>query len=164
MSLYTDANRARAAAIDAEAAKLQKLVNEKQAKYVDVAFEKELEKFPADMRSGLRLAFRTPEATRTTDQKTLDVARRETRDLVESEVRECGAEVIALREDRSPAQAGLEAFEAQLLEQPLVVVHREAPVRVVVCHVLRRGRTPVAALLAVGAGESLHASGLKTMK
>src|SRR4029079_11103357 len=42
------------------------------------------------------------------------------------------AEALPLAEDRDPGQAGLEAFEAQLLEQPRVGVDRAAPLVVVV--------------------------------
>ena len=71
ISLYTDIDRAKAAEIDAEAGKLQTAYNEKQAKLVDEAFEKALEKFPEDQRSTFRAAFKTPDDKRTDDQKKL---------------------------------------------------------------------------------------------
>ena len=46
VSLYTEADRAKATAIEAEAAKLQAAVNEKQQKFVEAVFEKELQKVP----------------------------------------------------------------------------------------------------------------------
>src|SRR3954453_10299659 len=42
VSLYTDADRAKAAAVDAEAAKMQAELTQKQTAAVRVAFEKEL--------------------------------------------------------------------------------------------------------------------------
>ncbi len=74
VSLFTDADRAKASAIEAEAAKMQTAVNEKQQKYVEAAFEKELTKFPEDQRTGLRTAFRTPAAKSTEEQKKLVAA------------------------------------------------------------------------------------------
>src|SRR5262249_33539153 len=74
VSLYSDADRARAAAVDAEAAKMQVEFVEKQRKYVRVAFEKELTKFPAGQRDSLRAAFDTPADKRTGEQKKLVAA------------------------------------------------------------------------------------------
>lgn len=71
VSLSTDADRARAAAIEAEAAKLQADHNEKQGRHVRAAFDRELARFPADERDRLRAAFDTPDAQRTPDQKKL---------------------------------------------------------------------------------------------
>ena len=71
VSLYTDADRAKAAAIDAEAATLQAEVNKKQQKYVEDAFLKELAKFPAEARDSLRSAFQTPGPKRTPEQEKL---------------------------------------------------------------------------------------------
>jgi mono/diheme cytochrome c family protein len=71
VSLYTDADRARSAAIEADAAKMDQRLNEKQSKYVTAAFEKELTKFPAEQRDKLRSAFQVPDVKRTVDQKKL---------------------------------------------------------------------------------------------
>ncbi|WP_397571458.1 PSD1 and planctomycete cytochrome C domain-containing protein [Schlesneria sp. T3-172] len=71
VSLYTDADRAKAAEIDAEANKLQAVYNEKQARMVAEAFEKALEKFPEDQRDALRTAFKTPDDKKTDEQKQL---------------------------------------------------------------------------------------------
>ena len=70
----------------------------------------------------------------------VDVARRETRDAVEVEALERGAEVVALGEDGPPAQAGLEALETQLLEQAPVIVHRKSPFGVVIGEVVGQPR------------------------
>src|SRR5581483_6709427 len=71
VSLYTDADKARAAAIEAEAGKLQADLNDKQQKYVRAAFEKELEKFPEEEQDDLLEAFDTPAEKRTAEQNKL---------------------------------------------------------------------------------------------
>ncbi len=71
VSLYTDADRAKAAEVEADAGKLQAAYNEKQAKLVSEAFDKALEKFPEDQREVLREAFKTPDDKRTDEQKKL---------------------------------------------------------------------------------------------
>jgi hypothetical protein len=86
-------------------------------------------------------------------QQPLHVARTEARHLVDVKVCERLAEILALGEDRAPAQPRLEAFEAQLLEQAAVVLDREAPLIVVIRQVLRRGQAPSASQLAIGSGE-----------
>src|SRR4030095_4407909 len=78
------------------------------------------------------------------------VAGRETGDFVDVEIGERGAKILALGEDGSPAQARLKSLETQFLEQTSIIRHREAPLLVVIGEELRRGRTPAAALLAVG--------------
>jgi hypothetical protein len=70
VSLYTDADRAKAAA-SAEADKMQTEFNEKQRAAVRAAFEKELEKFPEAERDALKAAFDAPDAKRTAEQKKL---------------------------------------------------------------------------------------------
>ena len=69
--------------------------------------------------------------------------------LLDVEAGEGAAEVLALPQDRQPRQAGLKAFEADLLEQARVVGDRPAPFAVVVGGVLGRARAPEAAALAV---------------
>jgi hypothetical protein len=71
ISLYTDADRARAAAVEAEAARMQAAYNDKQAQLVEREFEVELAKFPEDQREKLRAAIKTPEDKRTPEQKVL---------------------------------------------------------------------------------------------
>ncbi|HBH52677.1 MAG TPA: hypothetical protein DDY91_12390 [Planctomycetaceae bacterium] len=71
VSLYTDADRAKAAAVDAEAQTMQVAFNEKQSKMVMEAFEKNLEKFPEDLRGPLREAYTTPGDKRNDAQKKL---------------------------------------------------------------------------------------------
>ena len=71
ISLYTDAEIAKAAEINTEAAKLSTTYNEKQTKFVDEAFEKTLEKFPEEQREALRTAFKTPKDKRTEEQTKL---------------------------------------------------------------------------------------------
>ncbi|MFO0807694.1 MAG: PSD1 and planctomycete cytochrome C domain-containing protein [Gemmataceae bacterium] len=71
VSLYTDADRAKAAAVDAAAATMQKEHDAKQTAAVKAAFEKELAKFPEDARDDLKAAFETADAKRTDEQKML---------------------------------------------------------------------------------------------
>jgi hypothetical protein len=71
VSLYTAADRTRAAAIDAEALRLQKAVDAKTQKSVAAALEKELLKVPEPLRSALRAARDAPTEKRTLEQKKL---------------------------------------------------------------------------------------------
>ncbi|HXD89152.1 MAG TPA: DUF1549 and DUF1553 domain-containing protein, partial [Urbifossiella sp.] len=71
VSLYTDADRAKAAALDAEANKMQTEFKAVQTAAVREAFEKALEKFPAKERPALKAAFDAAAAQRTAEQKKL---------------------------------------------------------------------------------------------
>jgi hypothetical protein len=84
-------------------------------------------------------------------EQAVDVALGETRDPVEAEVMKRGAEVRALGHDRAPAQSGLEAFQAQFLEQATIVADRVAPFRIVVAEKFRRGSGPAASQPAIAA-------------
>src|SRR5262249_44363898 len=62
------------------------------------------------------------------------------RDLLRIESIECYAIGVALTEDRFPAQARLSAFEDEELKQPPILMHRHAPLFVVVGdHQIGRG-------------------------
>lgn len=71
VSLYTDADRKKAADIEAEAKKLSDEKAAKQKQYIDEALTKHLEKFDAELRGKLREAFDTPKDKRTPEQKKL---------------------------------------------------------------------------------------------
>jgi len=71
VSLATDADRAKSAAIEAEAQALQNQYNEKVTRVVDAIREKEILKFPAEQQEPLRVAFSTPADKRTPEQKQL---------------------------------------------------------------------------------------------
>ncbi len=71
VSLYTDSDRARAAAIEAEVQKLATAIEAKTQKYLAEALEKELAKFPPEMRGKLRDARNAPEGKRSDEQKRL---------------------------------------------------------------------------------------------
>jgi hypothetical protein len=71
ISLYSDADRARAAAIEAEAQAIQRDLDSKTARFVAAATEKELAKFPEDVRCKLRAALDTPAEKRADEQKSL---------------------------------------------------------------------------------------------
>ncbi|HEX4610656.1 MAG TPA: PSD1 and planctomycete cytochrome C domain-containing protein [Urbifossiella sp.] len=69
VSLYTAADRAKAAAVEAEAAALDKDRLAKQTEFIAATFEKELAKLPEDRRAAAKAARDTPEAKRTAEQK-----------------------------------------------------------------------------------------------
>jgi hypothetical protein len=71
VSLYTDADRARVAAISAEAGKAGAAYAEKQRKYIARALDKELSKFEAPLAKQLKGAYDTPAAKRSAEQKSL---------------------------------------------------------------------------------------------
>jgi len=71
ISLYTDADRAKAAEVEARAAEMTTARNAKQAEYMAAALAQELEKHPAEMRDALRSAYQTAEAERTPEQVAL---------------------------------------------------------------------------------------------
>src|SRR5262249_51643101 len=87
-----------------------------------------------------------------------DVARAEAGDALEREVREHLPEPRALPEDGQPREPRLEPLEADLLEEPPVLAHGEAPLAIVVGDVEQVGPAPRAARAAVGrALEDVHA-------
>ncbi len=71
VSLWTDADRAKAAEVDAEAAKVRAERNAKQAVYMEEALDKELTKYDDELQGALRLAYKTPADKRTAEQKRL---------------------------------------------------------------------------------------------
>jgi hypothetical protein len=82
-------------------------------------------------------------------QQTLDSLRVEPSHGVDVEGLEGAPEVLAFAEDGEPAQSRLETFEAELLEQAIVVGDRAAPFEVVVRPVQRIACAPPAASDAV---------------
>src|SRR5712671_979935 len=70
-------------------------------------------------------------------EQTRDVALGEARDPVEIEIMEGGTEILALGEDRAPAQSGLKTLQVQFLEQAPIVIDRKAPFGVVIGEKLR---------------------------
>jgi hypothetical protein len=71
VSLYTDADRAKAAQIEGEAGVLQQALSAKTQTFLTTALEKELLKFPEDARGPLRDAYNAPADKRTAEQKKL---------------------------------------------------------------------------------------------
>ncbi len=71
ISLWTDADRAKAAEVDAEAAPVANQRNAKQTAYMDEALEKELTQYDDELQGALRLAYYTPVAARIAEQKKL---------------------------------------------------------------------------------------------
>jgi hypothetical protein len=86
-------------------------------------------------------------------QQAGDVLVAEARDFVEIEAGEGLPEILALSQDRQPRQAGLEAFEADLLIEAKIVGDRPTPFAVVVGRVFGRATLPEAARPAVLAGD-----------
>jgi hypothetical protein len=82
--------------------------------------------------------------------------RREARDALEVEARERASEGLSLAEDSQPAQTRLEAFEADFLEQPMIVGDRTSPLGVVVRPVVFTTDAPPASWPAVGSGEHVR--------
>src|SRR6185295_14347318 len=83
-------------------------------------------------------------------QETRHVARPEPGDAIDVEPGKRLAERGALAENRQPAQAGLKAFEADLLEEAAIVGDRRPPFLVVIGHVERVVARPPAAGETVG--------------
>lgn len=71
ISLYTEADRKRAAEIEAEAAELGKERGRKQAEFIRQALDQELMKYEEPLRTQLREAYDTPGNKRTDEQKAL---------------------------------------------------------------------------------------------
>ena len=71
LSLYTDADRERAAAVAQAVAAMQAEYDAKQQRFVAEALEKELEKYPEPQRSELRQACHTPAEQRSEQQRAL---------------------------------------------------------------------------------------------
>lgn len=69
VSLYAEADRAKAAEIEAEAATVATERGKKQSEYITAALDKELEKFDPPLRDSFRAAYFTPENKRTPEQQ-----------------------------------------------------------------------------------------------
>lgn len=71
ISLYTAADKKKAAEVEAEAAEIDKKRVQKQNEFIAATFEKELGKLPKEMQTEARVARDTPEAKRSPAQKKL---------------------------------------------------------------------------------------------
>ena len=71
VTLYTDADRAKAAEVESEAQKVAAEKNVKQTKYIAEALDKELLKYDKALQPKLRAAYETAGAKRTDEQKAL---------------------------------------------------------------------------------------------
>lgn len=71
VSLYTNADRAKAAEIETEASKIEEERNKKRDEYLAQALDKELEKYDEPLKTQLREAYKTPGGKRTDEQKTI---------------------------------------------------------------------------------------------
>ena len=73
VSLYTEADRTKAAELNTAANKVAAEKGKKQTEYVAAALDKELEKFDASLRDSYRVAYYTPGDKRTEEQKEIFV-------------------------------------------------------------------------------------------
>jgi hypothetical protein len=71
ISLYTDSDRARARKVESEAQTLEQAYQARTRILLDKALEKELGKFPPDLRGKLKSAYRTGTESRSAEQKKL---------------------------------------------------------------------------------------------
>ena len=71
VSLYTDSDRARAAEVEQSAGQLAAEREKMQAEFLRTAIEKELQKFPEELRGPLKEAYDTPGDKRTPEQQKL---------------------------------------------------------------------------------------------
>ncbi len=71
ISLYSDADRKRAAEIEKEAQAILATRSKKQQQFIDAVFERELAKLPQELRPSVRKARETPAQKRTAEQKSL---------------------------------------------------------------------------------------------
>lgn len=71
ISLYTDADRQRAAEIEEQAKKIEADRNQKQEEFIQKTLEKELAKLPAELHAALREARSTPKQQRNPEQQKL---------------------------------------------------------------------------------------------
>lgn len=135
ISLYSDPDRAQAAAIETKAAAMQAEYNALQQKYVSAAFEKELAKFPADQRAQLRVAFTTPVAKLTPEQKKLFASNPKLHInpglLYQYD--------MAAADELKKLQAGISAKRAEKPVEDFVAVLSEVPGQVPTTRIFHRG-------------------------
>ena len=146
VSLYTDADRAKAATVEAEAAKMQTEFNQKQSVAVRAAYEKELEKYPADDRAKLKAAFDTAAGARTAEQKKL-VAANPRLNVTFGVLDQFNAKAA---NELKTLQTKISAKRAERPTEQFVAVMAEVPGRVPVTKLFHRGdaRHPMGPALA----------------
>src|SRR4029079_4160044 len=93
--------------------------------------------FALNLEEGLRIADRTVDLETIANnpwilEQPLNLGWREARHPRRIEIGECSPVVLALLEDRLPAQARLRTFEREELEERAVVVNRHPPLVIVV--------------------------------
>lgn len=87
-------------------------------------------------------------------EQSLDITFAQARDTPVVEAQEGCPEVLSLDQNGAPAQARLETFQAQLLEEAVVIRDREAPFSIVIMEKLGSGGAPATARLPIGPEES----------
>lgn len=135
VSLFTDEERKKAAAIDAEAAKMQAEHTKQQTAAVREAFEAELTKFPEADRPKLKEAFDTPADKRTAEQKDL-VAKNPKLNITPGVLYQYN---MAKSDELKAMQAKIQAKRAERPVESFVAVFTEVPGRVPVTKLHHRG-------------------------
>ena len=141
VSLYSEAERKKAAEVEAAAAKMQAEFTEKQKAEVRAAFEKELEKFPEADRPKLKAAFDTPANKRTEEQKKL-VATNPKLNITPGVLYQYNPQAA---EELKKLQAKIQAKRAEKPVEEFVSVMSEVPGRIPETKLYHRGdaRQPV---------------------
>jgi hypothetical protein len=135
VSLYTDADRAKAVAVEAEAGKMQAEMTTKQTAAVKAAFDKELGKFPADQQPALRAAFDAPADKRTAEQKQV-VATNPKLNITPGVLYQYDAKAA---DEIKALQAKVQAKRAERPAEGFVAVTAEVPGRVPATKLFHRG-------------------------
>jgi hypothetical protein len=135
VSLYTDADRARTAAVESEAQQLEKALDPRVARYMAEALEKELTKFPAEIRGKLRDARNAHEAKRTAEEKQL-LASHPSVNITEGVLYQYNP---AAAEDLKKERAKIAAVRARKPVEEFVSVLDEIPGVLPETHIFHRG-------------------------
>ncbi len=135
ISLYTEADRAKVAQVNAEAQKMREARAAKERGFIVDTFEKNLVKFPEEMRQPLREAFMLPENRRSAAQKKL---------LTDNPSANVTPGVLyqydqAKADELKKDQEAIAAKEAQRPVEDFVRVLSEVPGQIPVTHLHHRG-------------------------
>ncbi len=136
VSLWTDADRAKAAEVEAEAAKVRDQRQAKQAEFLAAALEKELERFPEDQRGKLREAYQTAADKRTDEQKQLLEANPSVSDISPGVLYQYNAQAA---EELKKIDAQIAEIVAKKPFQDFIPVLNETPGQVPVTYLFHRG-------------------------
>jgi mono/diheme cytochrome c family protein len=136
VSLWTDADRAKAAEVDAEVVKASTERQAKLAAYMDEALEKELGNFDDELTGPLRLAYQTPVANRTPEQQKLLDARPSVGNLTQGTLYQYNP---AAAEDLKKMGAAIAATSAKKPFQDFIPMLNEVPGQIPPTFLFHRG-------------------------